>query len=52
MVSSCVHVNEKSGSIKGGRFLDKMNDCQFLKALFHGISTSVIISPLLTYNLF
>jgi hypothetical protein len=27
----CEHGNEPSGSIKGGEFLDQLNDCQLLK---------------------
>jgi hypothetical protein len=27
MVGSCEHSNELSGSIKGGEFLDQMNEC-------------------------
>jgi hypothetical protein len=31
VTGSCEHDNEISGSIKGREFLDRMNDCQFLK---------------------
>jgi hypothetical protein len=31
VVGSCEHGNEPSGSMKGGEFLDQINDYQFLK---------------------
>jgi hypothetical protein len=31
VAGSCEHDNEPSGSIKGGDFLYKLSDCQFLK---------------------
>jgi hypothetical protein len=35
----CEHGNGHSGSIKGGKFLDKRNECYFsIRTLLHGIS--------------
>jgi hypothetical protein len=31
VADSCEHVNELSGSVKGGEFLDYLSDCQLLK---------------------
>jgi hypothetical protein len=31
VAGSCEHGNEVSGSLKGGKFLDWLSDCQFLK---------------------
>jgi hypothetical protein len=38
VVSSCEHSNETLGSIKGGKFLDWLNDYHFSRTLLHGIS--------------
>jgi hypothetical protein len=31
VAGSCEHANETSGSIKGGKFLEKLGDCEFFK---------------------
>jgi hypothetical protein len=31
VAGTCEHVNEYSGSIKGGEFLDYLSDCQLIK---------------------
>jgi hypothetical protein len=34
-----VNTNEPSGSVKGGKFLDKLSDCQLYgRTLLHGVS--------------
>jgi hypothetical protein len=35
VAGSCEHGNEDSGSIKGGEFLNWLNDCWFLKNDFN-----------------
>jgi hypothetical protein len=41
-VGSCEHGNEPSGSMKGGKFLDQVSDCQIFKTDFSSFSYCLI----------
>jgi hypothetical protein len=43
MAGSCEHINEPSGSIKGGTFLDHLSDYQILREYSTSWTLSILI---------